>query len=367
MTQTAVPRPAPAAGEEPMESADPVATWQPLVVMRPDDSPDRVCLSDPLNGQRVTVPLDALLDVLTRPTGASPAGRQLAQVLRDRGWWPARPLDPTVMAALKRWWTRGWHPSLGYYLWSRHRRQIDLADGDGTVRRQVLRQYAVDEPLPPRIAVTGDPVGLPAPSPVPDTALGDVLMARRTVRGYAPVPVAAQTLGDVLYHGLSDVRAIRDLSVDDELNLLRSHGTPFEFYVANYRTEGLAPGIHHYDIRNHTLTPVDLGDHRPRMARILLGMRAPETAAWTLVIVGDFAQYQWRYRHERALRNLYMAAGRIAQRLIVVGHTYGFGSLPTPATHDLDLCDLLGVDAETHTPVYTLTMGPVPESKETSA
>jgi nitroreductase len=103
------------------------------------------------------------------------------------------------------------------------------------------------------------------------------------------------------------------------------------------------------------------------MARILLGMRAPETAAWTLVIVSDFAQYQWRYRHERALRHLYMATGRIAQRILVVGHTYGLGSLPTPAMHDLDCCDLLGIDAETHAPVYSLTMGPTPESKENAS
>jgi SagB-type dehydrogenase family enzyme len=350
-----------------MASADPAPSWQPLLVIRPDDNPDRVCLSDPLNGQRVTVPLDALLDLVTRPTATSPAGRRLAEDLCDRGLLPARPLDPAVMAALTRWWTRGWHPSLGYYLWSRHRRQVDFADGDGEVRRRVLRQYAVDSPLPPRIAITGDSVGLPAASPLPDKPLGDVLMARRTVRGYAPVPVGAQILGDVLHHGLCDVRAIRDLNFDDELNLLRSHGTPFEFYVANYRTEGLTPGIYHYRLQSHTLTPVNLGDHRPRLARILLGMRAPETAAWTLVVVGDFAQYQWRYRHERALRHLYMAAGRIAQRLIVVGHTYGLGSLPTPAMHDLDCCDLLGVDPETHTPVYSLTMGPTPEPKETAA
>ena len=370
MTQTAVPRPAPAVRQDPAESADPAASWQPMAVIRPDDDPDRVCLSDPISGQRVSVQLDALLDLLFLPArrvagfaGRAPAGPGPARPRHAAG----RPLDPAIMTALTRWWTRGWHPSLGYYLWSRHRRQVDFADGDGSVRRRVLRQYTVDKPLPPRIVTTGDPIDLPAASPLPAAALGDVLMARRTVRGYAPVPVGTRTLGDVLHHGLSDVRAIRELDLDDELNLLRSHGTPFEFYVANYRTEGLAPGIYHYDIRRHTLTPVNPGDHRPRMAKILLGMRAPETAAWTLVIVSDFAQYQWRYRHERALRHLYMATGRIAQRLLVVGHTYGLGSLPTPAMHDLDCCDLLGIDAEAHTPVYSLTMGPTPESKETAS
>ena len=204
----------------------------------------------------------------------------------------------------------------------------------------------------------GDTVHLPAPRPLPADRLGDVLMARRTVRSYGRDPVGLGELSTVLAHGLADVRANRVLDRRDELEWLRSHGTAFDLFVVNYSIEGLAPGVHRYDIREHRLTLVRSGDLRGQMCSILVGMRGPESAAFTLVLAADFAQYQWRYRHERALRHLYMSVGRSGQRLLVAALGLGLGTLPTPATRDADTCALLGLDPVTSTPLYTLTMGP---------
>ncbi len=201
---------------------------------------------------------------------------RLTTEFERRGWLPAGELGPDRLAMMRRWWERGWHPSLSYYLWSRHHNFRDSDDPQGAARRSALSEYLR----------RGEP------------RHGRLLMARRTVRGYTPDPVGLDKLSGVLHHGLDDIRALRELPKDDPLNWLRSHGSPFDFYVVNYAAEGLDPGIYH------------------------------------------------------------MAAGRIAQRLILVGFGFGLGSLPTPATRDQDTCDLLRLDPVRQTPVYTLTMGP---------
>jgi SagB-type dehydrogenase family enzyme len=336
------------------------APWLPLLVMRPVTATGRLELSDPVQHRRATMAADDVLDLVAPgPDPSNPRREAVAGELRDRGWLPGAPIEDGRLTALRRWWTRGWHPSLSYYLWSRHHTYRDYTDSDGGVRRETLARYLRTAPPPRRRQIDGRLIPLPPAGPVPQGSVGALLMRRRSVRAYAPIPVDLPQLSGVLAHGLDDLRAIRQVPKEEPLNWLRSHGTPFDFYVVNHAVEGLAPGVYAYDLAAHGLRAVRLGDLRARMAAILIGMRAPETAAWTLVVAADFAQYQWRYRHERALRHLYMGVGRVAQRLIVVGHAFGLGSMCTPAACDLDACDLLGLDPDRQAPVYTLTMGPL--------
>ncbi|WP_405151158.1 SagB/ThcOx family dehydrogenase [Sphaerisporangium sp. NBC_01403] len=336
--------------------------WLPLVAIRPGHDRGLAVISDPINHRRAAVDVESLVNALLpsagRPEDVDRAERLTTEFER-RGWLPAGELGPDRLAMMRRWWERGWHPSLSYYLWSRHHNFRDSDDPRGAARRSALSEYLRRGEPRPRVKPEGARVPLPAPpAPPADRTFGRLLMARRTVRGYTPDPVGIDKLSGVLHHGLDDIRALRELPKDDPLNWLRSHGSPFDFYVVNYAAEGLDPGIYHYSLDEHVLTAVAHGDHRADMVKVLVGMRGPETAAWTLVMVADFQQYQWRYRHERALRHIYMAAGRIAQRLILVGFGFGLGSLPTPATRDQDTCDLLRLDPVRQTPVYTLTMGP---------
>jgi hypothetical protein len=99
------------------------------------------------------------------------------------------------------------------------------------------------------------------------------------------------------------------------------------------------------------------GNHREAMIGVLQGMRSPKTAAWTLGLVADFPRYQWRYRHEHALRRLYVEAGFVGQELLALGLAYNLGTLVTPAQKDSAYLDLHGLTADRYAPVYTLTMG----------
>jgi dipeptidyl aminopeptidase/acylaminoacyl peptidase len=59
------------------------------------------------------------------------------------------------------------------------------------------------------------------------------------------------------------------------------------------------------------------------MVSMLQGMRSP-TAAWTLSLVADFPRYQWRYRNEHRLRQLYLEAA---------AHVPGSASAPLLLAH----------------------------------
>lgn len=65
---------------------------------------------------------------------------------------------------------------------------------------------------------------------------------------------------------------------------------------------------------------------REVMQRCLIGHEGPASAACTLILSVEFERYQWRYRHERALRNLYVETGRIAHHLLLQATAHGLGT-----------------------------------------
>jgi SagB-type dehydrogenase family enzyme len=342
--------------------------WAPLVSLRPGSSSDILILSNPLERRRFRVNRRALMKLLVSSSTAKPpsaAATALAVELASLGWRPGAKLAQDRSLGLKSWWTMGWHPSLEYYLWSRERNFIDLADDDGAIRRSRVRELLNGEgPPPPRVAVDASGVSLPEPRKLPPTGLGELLTKRKTIRVFSrTASVGADKLSSVLKLGLADIAARRRVDLADPLNYLQSHGVAFDFYVVVYAVDGIDAGAYLYDIASNALIPVRLGAHRDEMVRVLFGMRAPQTAAWTIVFAADFAQYQWRYRHERALRHIYMACGRHAQRLLIIGECLGLGTLPTPATSDRILECLLRFDTPRQAPVYSLTMGVPPRGR----
>jgi SagB-type dehydrogenase family enzyme len=348
-----------------MNGAASATPWGPLITVRPGagESGRTVLLSDALGRRRARVDAAALLDLIAseyRRITPPPAAKKLADRLRDLGWRPGQRVAGETIDRLRRWLDRGWHPSLQYFLWSRGRPYVDAADRTGNIRRTVIDGYLMEGP-----PVASDPEGTEVPLPTAadlpsDATLGRLLMTRRSLRAYAPVEVPSTVLSSVLFHGLGDVRANQVRLPHDLLDYLKSHGVAFDFHLVIYRVDGLDAGVYRYDVARHRLFQIRAGDFREEMVSVLVGMSSPRTAGWTLFLTVDFPRYQWRYRHERALRHLYMASGRLGQRVLLVGQAFGLGTLPTPAMRDGDCCQLLQIDPRRYAPIYTLTMGLFP-------
>ncbi|HVQ09447.1 MAG TPA: SagB/ThcOx family dehydrogenase [Allosphingosinicella sp.] len=338
--------------------------WWPLLSIRPVSSSRKVVLSDALNRRRAAVDANALLEFLSaryRGSASTAGGHKLADQLAERGWFPSAPVDATLVDRINHWWKRGWSSSLRYYLWSRGRPQVDGKDSTGDVRRAVITEYLGEGEAPSRGSFDSlRVVELPEPSPLPaEMTVGQVLMARRSIRSYARVEASAQILSSVLWNGLANVRQRQQRVPKTPIDYLRSYGIAFDFHLAVFDVASIEPGIYRYDILNHRLLEHRVGNFREEVTSLLVGMQSPMTASWTLVISADIPRYQWRYRHEHALRNLYIGSGRVAQLLILLGQAHGFGSVPTPAMLDSACGELFGMDPAKELPIYTITMGPL--------
>ncbi|MBV8688034.1 MAG: SagB/ThcOx family dehydrogenase [Alphaproteobacteria bacterium] len=339
----------------------------PLLSIRPS-SGRQIVFSDALNRRRAAVDSNVLLEHLAARYRGSPSGdgsRKLADKLAELGWFPPAPVEAGVVDRIAHWWNRGWTSSLRYYLWSRGRPQVDAKDSTGEVRRAVITGYLNESEAPARPSFDSLPVvELPEPSPLPeDVTVGQALMARRSVRAYARHPAPAQVLSSVLWNGLANVRQRQQRIPKTPIDYLRSYGIAFDLHVAVFDVESIEPGIYRYDMVDHRLLRQRAGDYREEVTSILVGMQSPMTASWTLVISADIPRYQWRYRHEHALRNLYIGSGRVAQLLILLAQAYGFGSVPTPAMHDTTCCELFGMDPASEVPLYTITTGPISSAR----
>lgn len=276
-----------------------------------------------------------LADLLPVP---APDGAERRQSLED-GWHD--------------WERRGWQPSHQYYVASR---PWEPGDGDGAAG---AREDTRGQPPEPRRH--GRPAPLGAPLEPGTRAVGRLLAERRSQRSFADRPVPRAALSGVLAYGLAGVRDGLDRSARAQPPAPGGDGagSAWDVYVCVLDVDGLEAGAYRYDLEDHALAMVRPGDHRAELVSILQGMNAPSTAAWMIVLVADFPRSQWLHPHEDGLRRLYVESGLLAQELIILGSSYGLGTLVTPAQKDSPMLALLELPADRYAPVYTLTMGPL--------
>jgi SagB-type dehydrogenase family enzyme len=341
--------------------------WGDLISIRPGTVDDDVAIVVDLHELRsARVDRRALADlVMGKETdGDRPAGLQ--KVLEARGWLRpeghARQEDIGAwLNQIRHWRERGWQPSLDWYLASRNRHFADLEDDSGGVRQRVIKEYLEAGDAPEPVVPPGEMKRL-VPGRLPDTSveLGALLLARSSVRRYDRAPVPEDLLASSLYFGLAAMRRRSQATRSGHTAYLGTYATLPDVYVVIYSVAGIDPGVYYYDLAEHALILVQRGSLRERMQAILQGQPWPLTAGWTVVLVADFAQHQWRYRHESMLRKIYTHYGHFMQNLIVACEAFGLGNVPTPAHKDSDLCALLRVDPTRHAPLYTLTVGRKP-------
>lgn len=340
-------------------------TWSPLLMIRPPVTPGdyRVRISDPLHQIHANVDVAALMDFMCATTydvAHSNEGQSLGDELRRRSWLTdANEPDSDHILAMRQWWDYGWHPSLSYYLWSRRREYADTRDSEGHIRSDLIHRYLQSEGSPsPRTTDISHSIRLPADVNLPVVTVRDSLLKRRTARRFNQKrPVTLDQLSAVMWHSLSDIRRVRLASIDEPRHYLRSHGTAIDPYLAVMNVTGLDEGFYSYSVEHHALSLISTGNVRADLERILIGMAAPRTAAFSVILVADFPRYQWRYRHNRALRHLYMTSGRVGQRVILAAQAFGMGTLPTPAVRDGVADDALQLDPLRQAVLYTLTCG----------
>ncbi len=192
---------------------------------------------------------------------------------------------------------------------------------------------------------------LPPPRTEGTVPVETALAQRRSVRAFAPRPLALSQLGQILWaaQGITGSRW--------PLRTAPSAGAlfPLEIVVVAGRVSELAAGIYRYRPADHALAAVTPGDHRESLARAALGQgwmaQAPVVVAITGVVARTAAKYG-----SRAERYMFMEAGHAAQNIYLQAQADGLGTTAVGAFRDKAVRDLLGLP-EGEMPLYLMPLG----------
>lgn len=222
-------------------------------------------------------------------------------------------------------------------------------------RDRLIGRYMDWDRKPETYKAYPDRPKLPLPEPPStDMLLDHALRERRSVRSFEAEPLTQDQLSYILWACTGITRRERGY----EFRTAPSAGAlyPIESYAVVNDVRGIAPGIYHYHIPDHSLEMVRKGPLGTEVARSALdqGMcaKAPLVLIWTAI----FERSRWKY-DQRAYRYVYLDAGHIAQNLALAAVTLGLGSCQIAATYDDEVNELLGVEGEEESVLYLSVVG----------
>ncbi|MDR7313776.1 SagB/ThcOx family dehydrogenase [Brevibacillus nitrificans] len=321
--------------------------WLPLTVIRPS-SQGKIIISNPLLRKRLAISIQKIQEFFDDST-------PLKDNLSRYGLFKDEGLPSEWIQGFKEWNEKGWGLALPFYWISRGFPYHDKSP-DPVYREETLTRYLKMDGAIKTTKQFDSSFSLPSPQDLNDKiSLGQVLLGRRTAHRFNS-GADLQELSDWLWYGLYEVRACRK-PINGVIDILKSYGSAFDFYIVVYDVKDLESGIYFYNLVDHSLSLIQKGAYRSNMVSALMGQSPPETACFSLLVTAEFKRYQWRYRHERALRNLFTDSGRILQKMILIANVFSMDCFLTPAIKDLEINQLLKLDAKIEGSIYSLTVG----------
>jgi SagB-type dehydrogenase family enzyme len=182
----------------------------------------------------------------------------------------------------------------------------------------------------------------------------DALRTRKSIRSFSPQPLTMAELSFLLWATTGIQRRERGYA----FRTAPSAGAlyPIETYVSVNNVEGLEKGLYHYNIEEHALEQLKVGDFGAELAEAALGQEflalAPIVFLWTAI----FERSKWKYR-QRAYRYVYLDAGHIGQNLALSATSIGLGCCQIGAFFDDEVNQVLGVDGTTESAIYLSVAG----------
>jgi SagB-type dehydrogenase family enzyme len=131
---------------------------------------------------------------------------------------------------------------------------------------------------------------------------------------------------------------------------------PIETYISANNIEGLEKGIYHYNIKNHLLEEIRIGDFDDSIAYGALDQRICATAPVVFIWTAIFRRSKWKY-DQRAYRYIYLDAGNVAENLALAAVSIACGSCQVGAFFDNEINSILGVDGTEESTICLSVVG----------
>jgi putative peptide maturation dehydrogenase len=273
---------------------------------------------------------------------------------------PMRERDETVRAV-------HWKPlSAVAHAFSRwHEAGVD-EDVRITRHRTLTELIAESGPPPPHVTSRVAPERR-QPLPAPRTTEIDTILARRaTCRNFdTEGTLDLARFGDVLKRVVGCQAEVEILPGTKALKKAHPSGGslhPLEAYLVVQRVDGVAPGLYHYHVTTHALEPVATPDPaalRDFAMRSVAGQDFFADAHALVILTARFERTFWKYRsHPKAYRAIVLEAGHVSQNLYLAAAELQMGAFVTAAINEVDIEEMLGLDALRESPVAVLGFGP---------
>ena len=204
-------------------------------------------------------------------------------------------------------------------------------------------------------------VALPAVHDLPRAgrSFDEVVAARRTVRGFAADELEVAELGKVLHqtYGVTGGMPFAGGGVHG-LRAAPSAGAlyPAELYLGVRHVAGVAPGLYHYEVRDHALAQLEENDVTERLHEACCFQEYARTAAVVVLIAASLQRTKRRYG-ERGYRYVLLDVGHLTQNLLLAATALGLAAMTTCGFFDDVANDLLRLDGVEEAVLYVAFLG----------
>ena len=201
---------------------------------------------------------------------------------------------------------------------------------------------------------------VPLPNPEAIASPFDELVERRrTVRDFADAELEQEELAKVLHQTYGRTGEVRFAGGGVHgLRAAPSAGAlyPAELYVGVRRVAGLAPGLYHYEVRDHALALLEEGDQTERLFEVCCFQRYAREAAVVLLIAAALQRTKRRYG-ERGYRYVFLDLGHLTQNLLLSATSLGLAAMTTCGFFDDTAARLLRLDGVEEAVLYVAFLG----------
>ena len=255
----------------------------------------------------------------------------------------------------------GWHPLAAVY----HFATKDAAwvtPSERQVRETALVRRARSAP-PPSVYKRTKGRGRSLPMDGRQGEFRDVLLARRTWRGFGRRPLALADLGTLLdlTFGVQMIgQAGKGVTALFKTSPSGGARHPIEAYVLAVRVKNLARGLYHYSPRSRALHLIQRGASSARLVSYLCGQSWFSGAAVLVLMTAVLPRLWWRYEHPRAYRAVLLEAGHLCQTFCLTATWLGLAPFCTMALDDSRVERDLKIDGVEEVLVYGVGAGTRP-------
>ena len=207
-------------------------------------------------------------------------------------------------------------------------------------------------PEPYKRYTSAERTALPDPRALHGLNLEQAIETRRSHRTFSAGSLPLEELSRLLHaaSGITDSR--RGFRAAPSAGALY----PIEMYAVVHNVAGLAAGLYHYDVLEHTLEQLQAADLRAPLVVTGIGQQMLGRAQVCLILSAIVQRTRWRYR-ERTYRYVMLEAGHIAQNIYLSATSMGLGACAVGAFLDDELNNLLGLDGSQEAALYVMAVG----------